>query len=120
MIVLACGLLIVLRVYKRIGLRRQAFGLLDWVLLAVVFAYTARHIYEVLGLIGSTASAYRVVGWSSDPLLSILLLEAVLLRRSVAASGGGLVAHCWGAFCAAIFLTSLGDMGIWAAAQGYL
>ncbi len=120
MIVLACGLFIVLRVYKRIGLRRQTFGLLDWVLLAIVFAYTARHMYEVLGLIGAAASAYRVVGWSSDPLLSILLLEAVLLRRSVVESGGGLIARCWGAFCAAIFLTSIGDMGIWAVAHGYL
>ncbi len=34
--------------------------------------------------------------------------------------GWGLIPRCWLAFTAAIFLTSLGDMGLWAVTEGYL
>jgi hypothetical protein len=50
----------------------------------------------------------------------VLLLEAILIYRSASNMGWGLIPRCWVAFTAAIFLTSLGDMGLWAWAKGYL
>jgi len=34
--------------------------------------------------------------------------------------GWGLIARCWFSFTAAIFLTSLGDIGLWAWSKGFL
>jgi hypothetical protein len=80
------------------------------------------------------------ISWTSDPLLAILLLEAILIRRAAVRMGAGYlsmllgailirrdaaqlgagdVSRCWSAFAAGIFLTSLGDAGIWAVAHGY-
>lgn len=58
-------------------------------------AYTAIHLYEVAQLLGEPASLSRVMGWASDPLLTILLVEAVVLRCSVADAGWGLLSECW-------------------------
>jgi hypothetical protein len=52
--------------------------------------------------------------WLSDPLLSLLLIEAILVRRSVVRMGQGLVAKCWGMYVLAIVITSAGDAAIWA------
>ncbi len=120
MVVLAQGLFLVLRTYKRLGLLVTKLTAVDYLLLGAVGAYTVVHLYEVAGILDGSPSFPRLIGWASDPLLSILLVEAVFLRRSVAQAGWGLVSKCWGAFCAAIFLTSLGDVGIWATWRGYL
>jgi hypothetical protein len=120
MVVLAQGLFLVLRVYKRLGLLVTKLKAVDYLLLGAVGVYTAIHVYEVAKLFDESAPLSRLIGWASDPLLSILLVEAVFLRRAVAEAGWGLISKCWGAFCAAIFLTSLGDMGIWAVWRGYL
>ena len=63
---------------------------------------------------------HKMLGWASDPRLSILLFEAILIRRSAIETGWGLLAKSWGSFAAGIFLTSLGDMGLWASANSYL
>lgn len=120
MLVLAEGLFLVLRAYKRLGLLVTKLKTLDYALLGAVGAYTAIHLYEVAQLLGEPASLSHVIGWASDPLLTILLVEAVFLRRSVADAGWGLLSKCWGAFCAAILITSVGNMGIWAVWKGYL
>ncbi|HEY7616204.1 MAG TPA: hypothetical protein VH744_05325 [Terriglobales bacterium] len=120
MLVLAQGLFLVLRVYKRLGLLVARLKLFDYALLGIVGLYTLVHLKEVEAIFHEPASLSRIIGWASDPLLAILVVEAVFLRRSVAEAGWGLISKCWGAFCAAIFLTSLGDMGIWAVWRGYL
>jgi hypothetical protein len=58
--------------------------------------------------------------WLSDPFLSLLLIEAILVRRSVIRMGQGLVAKCWGMFVLAILITSAGDASIWAANHSLL
>ncbi len=122
MVLLAGGLMLVLRVYRRLGLlaRLAAF---DYALLGAVAAYTMRFIYDLLRWQAestATVTILKAISWLSDPLLSLLLFEAILIRRSVIRMGSGLISRCWGAFTAGIFLTSVGDMGLWAAAQGYL
>jgi hypothetical protein len=120
MLVLAQGLFLVLRVYKRLGLLVTRLKVVDYALLGVVAIYTIIHLYEVTRIFDGSPSLSLLIGWASDPLLSILMVEAVFLRRSVAEAGWGLISKCWGAFCIAIILTSLGDMSIWATWRGYL
>jgi hypothetical protein len=107
MICLACGLGVVLRVYMRLG---YSFRLkaLDWLLVAVSVGSAVAGIAQNI----ITPSS----GILTDPLLCCLLLQAIVLRRSIAQMGGGLVAACWTSYVVAIFLTALGDVGIGMAA----
>jgi hypothetical protein len=122
MVLLAGGLLLVLRVYRRLGLlaRLRTF---DYALLVAVIGYTLLFTYDLLSWLGESpapVTTLKAINWLSDPLLSLLLFEAIFIRRSVIQMGSGLISRCWGAFTAGIFFTSVGDMGIWAVAQGYL
>jgi hypothetical protein len=51
--------------------------------------------------------------WTSDPLLLLLLATAVLIRRSIAPLGYGLLANCWRSFIVGIVLTSFGTASTW-------
>lgn len=119
---LAAGLYVVVRAYK--GLRLlPSLRPVDYALLGVVLVYTSySSVDSVLGLARTEGgvSAYSLINLLNDPLLSLLLLEAIVIRRSVIGMGWGLIAKCWGAFTAAIFLTSVGDIGLWATAHEYL
>ncbi len=121
MVLLACGLLIVIGIYRKLGMLPR-FKVVDYVLLAGVFAFTAREIGMAVWMVrtGVPESTFKVLNWASDPLLCVLLFEAVLVRRAVLNMGWGLIAECWGALMIAIVITSIGDMGIWATANGYL
>ncbi|HTP89945.1 MAG TPA: hypothetical protein VMJ34_23525 [Bryobacteraceae bacterium] len=121
MVFLAAGLFRVLQVCKRHGVL-GALKAVDMTLLAVVTVYTIHYFTDVVFSSQhpeGPASAGRIIGWTSDPLLCILLLEAILIRRSTANMGWGLISRCWLAFTAAIFFTSLGDVGLWASARGF-
>lgn len=116
MAVLACGLYLMLRTLRKLGLlyRLRAF---DYLLIIAVPAFTIRQIYEIAVWVQTPQASYdlfKALMWSSDPLLSILILEAIIIRRSAIETGYGLLAKSWGAFSMGIFLTSLGDIGIWA------
>jgi hypothetical protein len=116
---LAIGLARVLRIQRRFHL----IGALtrgDQALLVLIVAFTFSQIGTILPLLGSHPSAATMLLWLSDPLLSLLLIEAVLVRRSVIRMGQGLVARCWGMFVLAIATTSAGDAAIWAANHNLL
>jgi hypothetical protein len=122
MAVLAAGLFVVLRVLRRVGILSR-LRLPDYFLITAVAAFTIRQASEIINWIRITPppyDAYKVLGWASDPLLSVLLFEAILIRRSALETGWGLLAKSWGAFSLGIFLTSLGDIGLWATAHNYL
>jgi hypothetical protein len=122
MLVLSFGLLLVLGTYRKFGLLAR-FNMIDHSLLCFVGVYTFCRLFEWsqwLVKSGGVVSFYDTAAWVTDPLLCVLLFEAVLIRRAVVNMGRGLVAKCWGGFTAAILFTSLGNMGTWATAQGYL
>jgi hypothetical protein len=122
LLLLGGGLFFVLRVYLNLGLLSK-LQTSDYALLGIVFAYTLRFLYEVLAWYLSDTEQLtfaRVINWANDPLLSVLLLEAVFIRRAVIGMGRSLIAACWGAFVAAVFLTSVGNMGLWATWHGWL
>lgn len=122
MLVFACGLFVVMRVYKRLGLLARP-SVLDWTLLALVTLYTLHVAYVVTTLQWEShhpVSLTNVLDWAGDPMICVLLFEAIFIRRAVVDMGWGFVGRCWGAFAAAIFLTSLGSMGQWAINFSYI
>ena len=91
-------------------------------MLALIGAYVVREARDVVAAIhaGARLSVGVVFGWPVDPLLLVLLGEAMLLNRSVKHMGEGWIGRCWSAFSIGIFLVSLGDVAIWAASWGFL
>lgn len=122
MVVLAVALFIILRLYKRLGLLAKLTAF-DHALLGVVTAYSLHVAYTIVQIQIHSHSRITIDGvlhWCGDPLICVLLFEAVFIRRAVVDMGWGLIARCWGAFVAAIFLTSVGSMGQWAVDFGYI
>ncbi len=99
------------------------FNLLDYILISAVSVYTLRQLYEMgvwLAEPPSHLTLLSITNWITDPLLCPLLFQAIFIRRAVTNMGGGLIGKCWGAFTAAIFITSVGEMELWATAYDYL
>jgi hypothetical protein len=116
---LAVGLGRVLRLQRRfhllVSLTRG-----DKALLFLVVAFSVSQLAINLPLLVNHPSLGTMLLWLSDPLLSLLLIEAILVRRSVIRMGQGLVAKCWGMFVLAILITSIGDAAIWASSRNLL
>jgi len=115
---LASGLFLALRLYRKHGIRRE-LKVTDWIVLGIVIAYTLRVAYVLIRLrLGANPSNHfhllEALTWANDPLLCVLLFEAISLRKSVVQLRRGYVAKCWGAYVIAIFMTSLGSMIMWA------
>lgn len=122
MVLLAAGLLVVISLYKKVGLLRRPSGS-DWIPLGLAGLFIASQIVEFArwnAALREPATILKWISWIMDPLLGLLLLEALLLRRAIVNSGGGLIARCWRAYAAAIFLTSAGNAGTWAVNSGLL
>lgn len=119
MALLARGLWLLLRVYRQSKLFCRLTGS-DWFMITVLILYTVREAWQVAALLGlgKAFNVYEAALWASNPLLIMLLIEAICIRRSLLSMGWGLIAKCWAAFVAAIVLTALGDIGIWATWNG--
>jgi len=117
---LACGLFLVLRVYRRTGLLGR-FRQTDWLLVMGTVTYLLLETGSVIVALrtGKVFSLRQQIDWFNDPLLLVLMIEAILIYRSLVASGLGLVTRCWGAYMLAIAFTHLGDLGLFAHAYGY-
>ncbi len=121
MIFLACGLAYVLRAYRRNGISGR-LRVADTVPLGIVIVYTIDFLATVVFSPGHRGAftAGAIARWTSDPLLCVLLFQAIVIRRSIGNMGWGLISRCWLCFTAAIFLTSVGDIGLWASAREYI
>jgi len=116
---LAIGLGRVLGIQRKFHLL-ASLTRVDKVLLVLVVAFSVSQLSINLPLFGNHPSLGTMLLWLSDPLLSLLLIEAILVRRSVIRMGQGLVAKCWGMFVLAIIVTSAGDAAIWADSHNLL
>lgn len=120
-VLLAAGLYGALRVYRRSGFLGN-LRVTDRVLLALIGIYVLWEAID-LGIAlgrGKHPGWAEIAGWPVDPLLWVLLLEAILLYRSVQRMGASWIGRCWISFAVGIALVSLGDIVIWASAYGYL
>lgn len=118
----AIGLGMVLRLYKRLGILAKLKSV-DYFLLALVLGFTLRQGYQIYHLVAQESDPPRLAAmltWFNDPLLSCLLVEAVLIRRAGVCMGWGLISKSWGSYTVAIFLTSLAHMGMWADGYRYI
>ncbi len=115
MAILAAGLWRVVRVYRSLGFQPRLHAV-DWILVGAACSYTVWTFGVVVRLLylgQKTAGFVEMLSWTADPLLCVLLFEALVLLRSVRMMRGGLVATCWLAFVFAIGLTIAGDISIW-------
>jgi len=122
MFFLMLGLFYVLKACRQSGIL-SSFRAVDFFLSAAVCAYTINFFATVVFAPHHSISLFnphRILSWTSDPLLCILLLQAIMIRRSTANMGWGLIARCWFYFTAGIFATSVGDISLWAWSRGYL
>lgn len=110
---LLTGLAFALRIYRNAGIQARPRRP-DWVLMGIATVFSAWEISDfVLHAPHAPVSFRQAINVTNDPLLSLLLIEAILIRRSALAMGRGLIARCWGAFTAGILLTFVGDIALW-------
>lgn len=118
---LAAGLYFALKAYRQSGFRGRVLWI-DWFACAAFAVFLLRNVLDVASAIraGKIPGAWEILSWPVDPLLWVLLLQALLLFRWASRMENGRVGLCWKAYSAAIFLTALGDVGLWAINYGYL
>ena len=119
---LAIALTRVLFIQRRFGVLR-GLTRTDVSLIGLIVALTiseASRIARYLAPPYPRPSPAQAVLWLSDPLLGLLLVQAVLIRRSANRVGLGLVSQCWGMYVIAIVTTQAGDASIWAVGESLL
>jgi hypothetical protein len=118
---LAAGLAWALKVYRRTGLMARLTAI-DWSLLSImgIYLYLEGRGVATAYRTGWRPTAAIIMGWPTDPLLWLLLAEALVLYRSIRQMGTGWIARCWMSFCIGIFLVVLGNITLWAVSWGYL
>ena len=122
MALLTCGLFLSLRFYRKAGMLAKPKAV-DMVLIGATMAYALIVIRGIVSGVWNSTSPFtysRALTWPNDFLLSVLLLEAIFLRRSALEMGWGYVSKVWGAFAAAIFLTSLCSLLDWLTVYGLI
>jgi hypothetical protein len=118
---LAAGLLTVLGLYRESGFLGR-LRLTDWALVGGFAAYCVREVVDLIPYFqkGKPFVWSEAALWPVDPILCVLLAEALLLHRSVQRTGIGLIGRCWRTFSSGILLVLLGDAFLWATNYGYL
>jgi hypothetical protein len=118
---LSAGLCFALKAYRQSGMLAR-LAPIDWLVLTAFAGYLARNVWDVARAFraGIRPDIWHVLSWPVDPLLWLLLAEAVLLFRSARQMEPGRIGLCWKAMAMGVFLTALADVGMWASAYGYL
>jgi hypothetical protein len=111
---LAAAMLGVLRILRQFGFWARPSAT-DWAVSGIVCLFTLCRFAEA----GAASLAGRPIGledWISLaglPILCVLFLEAMLLRRAVLRMGNGLVTKGWLALVCGILLTGAGEVALW-------
>ena len=94
----------------------------DIPLITLAGASTLHTMYEIWLFIdaGKPITWAQALAWPSDPLVVMLLLLAIVIRRSVASMGHGMIASCWRSYVIAVSLIALGDAGLWLMRTPYI
>ena len=118
---LAVALFLVLKLYRQSGFLGK-YAAMDWAVLAGFGAYVVEEAVEVVVAFqqGKPFALAEALNFPVDPLLWVLLAEALRLFRSVHMMGTSWIGRCYGAFSVGILLILAGDVAIWATSRGYL
>jgi hypothetical protein len=117
-VLLASGLFFLLRLCRESRIAPRG-NWLDWGLLLLAVARACGDISHLAGGAGSL-TGYDILQALHGPLLVILVIEAILVRRFMCSLGGGMIAKCWSSITAAIFLSTLCNMSMFAPANAML
>jgi hypothetical protein len=111
---LAAGMLAALRVLRKFGFWVRPSAA-DWAVSSIIYLFTLCRFAEAgaASLAGRPIGAEDWISLAGLPILCVLFLEAMLLRRSVVHLGNGLISKCWAAFMCGIFLTGAGELALW-------
>ena len=114
LVLLAAAMLAGLRILRKYGFWARPHAA-DWALCAVVCLFVVCRFVEAgaASLAGRQIAAEDWIALAGLPVLCVLILEAALLRQSVARMGNGLISQCWAAFMYGIFLTGFGELALW-------
>jgi hypothetical protein len=118
---LSAGLFWTLHAYRRAGfLARLTPG--DWAILAAMGAFVVRESWDLVVALqhGKHPGLAEMMGWPLDPMLCLLMGQAILLFRSARHMGQGWISRCWQAFSVGLALVVLGNFAGWATNYGYL
>ena len=116
MVLLAVGLGRVLILKRRLALVGP-LTIGDRIFIGAVLVFTANQFGEMGRMLAHNRAAVTVTQfllWFTDPLLAVLLMQAVSIRRLVTNLGDGLVARCWWMMAAGVVFTSAGNAFMWA------
>jgi len=122
MALLAWGLMRVLLLNRRLGILGR-LTMLDKSFIAAILVFMALQFIDIGGVLLGDRGRLTVTQsfmWLSDPLLALLLIQAVSIRRSVLNMGQGLVARCWGMMALGVAFTSAGDAMMWAETHAFI
>ena len=111
---LAAAMLAVLRILRKYGFPvRPAFG--DWAVSGIVCMFTLARFGEACAasLAGRLISQADWISLVGLPILCVLSMEAMLLRRSVARMGNGPISKGWVVLGYGILLTVAGEVVLW-------
>lgn len=116
MVFLAIALSRVLKIQRQLGVLRnvRSTDLFVIALIVAVMLVEAANIVRYLGPSYQPPPLTKAILWLSDPLLGLLLVQAVLIRRSATRVGLGLISQCWSMYVMGIITTLIGDASIWA------
>ncbi len=122
MVLLTVALSRILRIQRKFGVLR-GLTRADLLLIGLIGAILLGEFANVVRYLGPSyqdPSFTKAILWLSDPLLCFLLVQAILIRRSMIRVGLGLISKCWEMYVIAIVTTLAGDASIWATGKGLL
>ena len=122
MVLLAAALGRVLSIQRQFGILR-GLTRTDVLLIVLIVVVTIGEVSRIMRYLRPPyphPSLAQTILWTSDPLLGLLLVQAVLIRRSASRVGLGLVSQCWGMYVIAILITLVGDASIWVVGESML
>ena len=111
---LAAAMLAVLGILRRFGFPVRPAAT-DWAVSGIVWIFTLCRLGEscAASLAGRQISQNDWISLAGLPILCVLSMEAMLLRRSVARMGNGLIARGWVMLGYGILLTVAGEVVLW-------
>ncbi len=118
---MAAGLFYVVQIYRRSGFLGR-YKPRDYVALLLAILYVGREFLDLWKALqaGKRPEIGELLSWPVDPLLCLLLAEALLLYRSTQRMGPGWIGRCWMAFSAGVAFVVLGNALNWGLAYGLI
>jgi hypothetical protein len=122
LVVLAWGLLSVLRAFYRAGILTLRLRVWEYAMLLCLGSYTLSENLQAAAIrnAGGLWSLSGVIESLNDPLLLLVLLAVLLVRRSAQDLGGSYLTRCWTAMAWALGVIFLGNIMTWAFSYNYL